>query len=188
MTGKKLKEAYFKGIKSIKTLVTGPLNPLHNKHKFYCQICKPMYRSCPKEHKDQRWRYEHLAKTNEITGVTSHGVRGKDGHILTPLELEREKPLFILAPLMDIGDKNSFFDEYMAGIGAFTNPSEIRNSMQISLVGLFVPYCGNIPLLQTLWAQVGVTANHQELFSPFDWGATKLTVSSSLISLRTSWW
>ena len=36
-TGKIMKEAYFKGIQWTRTFVTGPE---HNKHKFYCQICK----------------------------------------------------------------------------------------------------------------------------------------------------
>ena len=39
-TGKIMKEAYFKGIQWTRTFVTGPLDPEHNKHKFYCQICK----------------------------------------------------------------------------------------------------------------------------------------------------
>ena len=39
-TGKVMKEAYFKGIKWTKTFVTGPLDPEHNRHMFYCQICK----------------------------------------------------------------------------------------------------------------------------------------------------
>ena len=39
-TGKILKEVYFKGNQWSRNLVTGPLDPEHNKHKFYCQICK----------------------------------------------------------------------------------------------------------------------------------------------------
>ena len=39
-SGKIMKEAYFKGIQWTRTFVTGPLDPEHNKHKFYCQICK----------------------------------------------------------------------------------------------------------------------------------------------------
>ena len=197
--GKVMKEAYFNGIKWTKTFVTGSLDPVHNKHKFYCQLSKAnvslkskgareiirLFRYETHLRKDQRWKFEYLTKVNEVTGVTSHEVRGKDGHILTPLELEKEKPLFIDAPLVDVGDKYPFYDEHMAGIGAFTNPTETRASMQISLIGLFVPYCGNVSLLQTLWTQKGVTANHQELFSPFDWGATKLTVGSFLIVSRT---
>ena len=37
---KVMKEAYFKGIKWTKTFVTGPLDPEHNRHQFYCQKCK----------------------------------------------------------------------------------------------------------------------------------------------------
>ena len=32
--GKVMKESYFKGIKWTKTFVTGPLDPIHNQHKF----------------------------------------------------------------------------------------------------------------------------------------------------------
>ena len=38
--GKTMKPAYFKRIQWTKVFVTGPLDPIHNKHKFYCQICK----------------------------------------------------------------------------------------------------------------------------------------------------
>ena len=39
--GKIMKEAYFKGIQWTRTFVTGrPLDPEHNKHKFYCQNCQ----------------------------------------------------------------------------------------------------------------------------------------------------
>ena len=38
--GKVMELSYFKGIQWTKVFVTGPLDPVHNKHKFYCQICK----------------------------------------------------------------------------------------------------------------------------------------------------
>ena len=38
--GKVMKPAYFKGIQWTKVFVTGPLDPVHNEYKFYCQICK----------------------------------------------------------------------------------------------------------------------------------------------------
>ena len=126
--------------------------------------------------KDQRWRYEHLRRTYQVTGIVTYEVRGKASQVLTPFELEKEKPLLEDAPLVDIGCKYPFFDEYMAGIGSVTNPAEIRLAMQISLVGHFVPVCGDLQLLGTLWKLVGEVSNHQELFSPYDWGATTLTV------------
>ena len=130
-----------------------------------------------------------MRRTDQVTGIVTYEVRGNDGHVLTPFELEKEKPLFEDAPLGDIGCKYPFFDEYMAGIGSVTNPDEIRLAMQISLVGHFVPVCGDLQLLGTLWKLVGKVSNHQELFSPYDWRATTLTVRivpfrSILFSLR----
>ena len=197
-TGKVMKEAYFKGIKWTKTFVTGPLDPEHNKHKFYCQICKANismfskgareivrhYQSESHLRKDQRWRYEHLRLVDPVTGQVRHEVRGKDGRVLTPVELEREKPLFENAVLVDIGDKHPFYDDYIAGTTATPSSEEIRICTQISLVGHFVPQCGDVLLLQTLWNQIGIAANHKEPFSPLEWGATTLTVS--ILSFLTS--
>ena len=122
--------------------------------------------------KDQRWRYEHLRRTDQLTGVVSYKVRGKDGQVLTPFEIEKEKPLFENVPLVDIGCKYPFYDEYVTGIGSVTNTTELRH-----LVGHLVPICGDLKLLETLWKLVGEVSNHQELFSPYDWSASTLTVS-----------
>ena len=124
-TGKVMKEAYLNGIKWTRTFVTGPLDPEHNRHKFYCQICKTNVSIFSKEareiirhyqteshlRKDQRWRFEHLRIADKIIGQLKHEVRGKDGHVLTALELEKEKPLFENAVLVDIGDKHPFYDD-----------------------------------------------------------------------------
>ena len=42
--------------------------------------------------KDQRWRYEHLKKTDRVTGQVVYEVRRKNWQIQTPLKLEKEKP------------------------------------------------------------------------------------------------
>ena len=90
-TGKIMKEAYFKGIQRTRTFVTGPLDPEHNKHKFYCQICKTnvsifskgareivRHLQCESHFcKDQRWRFEHLKKKDKVTGRIVHEVRGR---------------------------------------------------------------------------------------------------------------
>ena len=82
--GKVMKEAYFKGINWTKKFVTGPLEPAHNQHKFYCQLCKAIvsifstgageiirhYLGESHLRKDQRWRFEHLGVTDKITGIT----------------------------------------------------------------------------------------------------------------------
>ena len=129
--GKVMKDAYFKGIQWTRTFVTGPVDPIHNKFKFYCMLCKTnvsiyskgameILRHYKKEghlRKDQKWRYVHLQETDSITGVITHQVRGKDGYVLTPFELERKKPRFIDATLIDAGGRYPFYDDYMAGIG-----------------------------------------------------------------------
>ena len=192
--GKVMKSSYFKGIQWTKVFVTGPLDPVHNKHKFYCQICKTNvsiyskgareiirhYRSEGHLRKDQRWRFEHLGKVDKISGNVIHSVRGRDGQIFTPFELEREKPLFESVPLVDIGPRFPFYDEYMSGAGGLTNFEDIRSGTQISLIGRFVPYFGDLATLQGLWTEVGNFTNHQELFGNLDWSSTRLTVCVAL--------
>ena len=192
--GKVMKDAYFKGIQWTRTFVCGPVDPVHNRFKFYCMLCKTnvsIYSKGAREilrhykteghlRRDQKWRYTHLQETDAITGVTTHQVRGKDGYVLTPFELEREKPKFIDVPLVEAGDRFPFFDDCMASIGGISNPDDLRTSTLISLIGTFVPRDGNISLLQKLWTRVGVFTNHQALFSSFDWGSATLTVSRIL--------
>ena len=64
-------------------------------------------------------------------------MRAKDGHILTAMELEKEKPLFETAVLVDIGPKYPFYDEYLERMGGNTTPADVRLGIQISLLGLF---------------------------------------------------
>ena len=189
-TGKIMKEASFKGIQWTRTFVTGPLDPEHNKHKFYCQICKTnvsiftkgaweivRHFQCESHfRKDQRWRYEHLKKKDKVTGRIVHEVRGKKGQLLTPLKLEREKPLFMQAPLVETGCSYPFYEDHMAGLGSVAGQEEIRLCVQISMVALFAPRCGDLCTLELLWSQIGTVTNHQSLFSPYDWGSSTLTV------------
>ena len=189
--GKVMKDAYSKGIQWTRPFVSGPLDPLHNRYKFYCQICKTnisIYSKGAREilrhyktqghlRRDQRWRYEYLSEVDSTTGKVTHQVRGKDVYILTPLQLEKEKPLFIDAPLVNIGDKFPFYDDYVATFGGTANPDELRMTTQISLIGTFVPHGGDLSLLKSLWSQFRVFTSHQGFFSDFDWGAGNLTVS-----------
>ena len=186
-----MKEAYFKGTQWTRTFVTGPLDPEHNKHKFYCQICqtnvsistkgaREIVRHFPCEshfRKDQRWRFEHLRTNDKVTGQVVYEVRRKNGQVLTPLELEREKQYFMAAPLIETGCNYAFYEDYMAGLGALGTQAEVRLCVQISNVALISPRCGDWNVLQTLWSQIGTATNHQTLFSPFDWGSATLTVS-----------
>ena len=117
-----------------------------------------------------------LREVDADTGRVTHQVREKDGYILIPLELEKEKSLFIEAPLVDIGDKFHFFDNYMTTLGGSSNPDELRMTTQISLIG------GDLSLLRNLWTRFGTFTSHQVFFSDFDWRADNLTVSITSLS------
>ena len=119
----------------------------------------------------------HLKKVDEITGVEIHRVRGKSGLLLTPLELEKEKPLFENAQLVDIAGEFPFHEEYLACLERKQTTGDSRDCTQIALVGTMVPFSGDIGMFQTVWTQVGIHMKYQEAFLPFNWGSPRLTVS-----------
>ena len=109
--------------------MSGPVDPRWNPYKFYCQICKAnistygkgareilRHHSSEKQlRNDQRWRYEYLYKVDPVNKTKIHQVRGRDGRLLSPYQLELELPYFKDAPLVEIGQKLPFHDEFMAG-------------------------------------------------------------------------
>ena len=126
------------------------------------------------------WRYTHLKKVDPITGIETHQVRGKNGVILTPLELEKERPLFENAPHVDLGGEFPFYEEYLARMEGRRTASDSRDTTQIALIGTMIPLTGDIALLQTLWTQLGVHMDYQEAFLPLHWSSPRLTVSHFL--------
>ena len=93
-----MKASYAEGMTWTKTFVCGPEDPINNKHKFFCQICK-VNLSCKTKgalevlrhhktekhlRKDQRWRYEHLKTTDPVTGRINYEVRDAFGQVLDP--------------------------------------------------------------------------------------------------------
>ena len=187
-----------------RTFVSGPMDPQWNPYKFYCQICKgniSIYGRGAKEilrhhsterhlRKDQRWRYEHLTVEDPVTKVIHHHVRDSKGLILSPKDLRREYEHFKKAELIDIGEKLPYYHEAMAGITHMTSSSDNRVRVQISVLGHFLPSIGDLGLLRRLWKDVGDVVNHQALFSDFNWGKERLSVSyftmikPSLFNLR----
>ena len=176
---KVMKEAYFKGMEWTRTFVSVPVDPRWNPYKFYCQICKgniSIYgrgaREILRHHaterhlrKDQRWRYEHLSTEYPITKQVKHYVRGKDGRLLTPFELQLELPKFIGVELIDIGEKLPFYDEYLQGTDYMASSSENRVRVQISVLGNYLRSYGDISTLREFWRDIGVVVNHQSLFT-----------------------
>ena len=190
------KEANFKGMEWTKTFVSGPMDPRWNPYKIYCQICKDnvsIYGRGAREilchhgtekhlRKDQKWRYLHLATEDPVTKMVKHHVRGRDGRLLTPYELQLELPKFIGVELVDIGEKLPFFDDYQQGTDYMASSSENRAKVQVSVFGHYLRAYGDISALRNLWRDIGVVVNHQSLFTDFDWSKERLSVSILLPS------
>ena len=104
-------------------------------------------------------------------------VRGKDGKLLTPYQLALELLKFKDAELVDIGEKLPFYEEFMSGVDHMSSSSENRASVQISVLGRFLPHYGDIDVLRAFWRDVGVVVSHQSLFTDFNWTKERLTVS-----------
>ena len=191
-----MKEAYFKGMEWTKTFVSGPMDPRWNPYKIYCQICKgnvSIYgrgaREILRHHgtekhlrKDQKWRYHHLATEDPVTKMVKHHVRGRDGRLLTPYELQLELPKFIGVELVDIGEKLPFYDDYQRGTDYMASSSENRTKVQVSVLGHYLRSFGDISTLRNQWRDIGVVVNHQSLFTDFDWSKERLSVSILLPS------
>ena len=186
-----MREEYFEGMSWTRVFVSGPLDPEHNPYKFYCLICNnvSIYTKGPREilrdysserhvRKDQRWRYEYLSVTDTITGIVKLRVRGKDGKLLTPYELELELPNFIDAVLVDIGDRMPFYEDYMAGQRDVTTTPDNKVRIQICVLGSFLPVFGDISIFRGLWSNLGSVMGHEASFLGFNWGKERLSVST----------
>ena len=130
--------------------------------------------------KDQRWRYEHLSTVDPLTKAVQLQVRGKDGKVLTPYQLELDPPHFIDAELVDIGEKLPFYHEFRAGAQHMASSADNRAGVRISILGPYLPTFGDIRALRRLWKDIGVVVNHQALFTDFNRGKERVSVSISL--------
>ena len=65
--------------------------------------------------RDQRWRYEHLRSVDPVTNKLQHRVRGRNGKLLTKIELARELPKFIHAELVDTDERFPFYHDFTEG-------------------------------------------------------------------------
>ena len=120
-----MKEEFFAKIGWTRSFISGPADPLHNPHMVWCHISKTNisvkskgtleilrhHRTEKHLRKDQRWRYEHLKNVHPVTGKVQHRVRGRNGRVLTKIELAKELPHFIHAELVDIGERFPFYDD-----------------------------------------------------------------------------
>ena len=189
--GKVLKEECFRGQEWTRVFATGPMDPEHNKFRFYCQICKynvSMYSKGKGElkrhyrrethlRKDQKWRYENLVDVDPITKVSTPLVRDKFGNLLKGSALQAELPHFIDEELVDIGPKFPFYEDFIMGLNPSQTSVESKASLQLSVFGHFLRGSGNLSFLRSFWHCVGTLVNHQSAFSDIDWSLDSLSVS-----------
>ena len=127
--GVPMREEFFAKIGWTRSFISGPADPVHNPHMVCCHVCKknfPIKTKGPFEilrhhwserhlRRDQCWRYEHLRSVDPVTGKVQHRVRGRNGKLLTKIELAKELPNFIHVELVDLGERFPFFDDFIRG-------------------------------------------------------------------------
>ena len=100
--GVPMREEFFAKIGWTRSFISGPADPIHNPHMVWCHVCKKNFSIKPKGpfeihhrserhlRRDQLWRYEHLRSVDPVTGKVQHRVRGRNGKLLTKIELAKE--------------------------------------------------------------------------------------------------
>ena len=187
-----MKEEFFSKIGWTRSFISGPADPLHNPFMVWCHICKKIisvktkgtleilrhHRTEKHLRRDQRWRYEHLKSVDPVTGKVQHRVRGRNGKILTKIELAKELPKFMHVELIDIGERFPFYDDFVKGTRTTLVTPASRAKTQIHLLGDFVQTHGDLGVLRRLWDQIGSLTNYQTSYCDFDWGEERISVGS----------
>ena len=190
--GVPMKEEFFSKIGSTRSFISGPADPLHNPYMVWCHICKKIisvktkgtleilrhHMTEKQTRREQRWRYEHLKSVDPVTGKVQHRVRGRNGKILTKIELAKELPKFMHVELVDIGERFPFYDDFVKGTSTTLVTPMSRAKTQIHLIGDFVQHLGDLGVLRKLWAQIGSLTNYQASYCDFDWGEERISVGS----------
>ena len=197
--GVPMKEEFFSKIGWTRSFISGPADPLHNPYMVWCHICKKNisvktkgtleilrhHRTEKHLRRDQRWRYEHLKSVHPVSGKVQHRVRGRNGKILSEIELAKEMRHFMHVELVDIGERFPFYDDFIKGTTTTLVTPEARTKTQIQLIGNFIQQLGDVGMLRKLWSQIGSLTNYQTSYCDFDWGEERISVSS-LLGLRTA--
>ena len=195
--GVPMREEFFSKIGWTRSFISGPADPLHNPCMVWCHICKKNisiktkgtfeiirhHRSEKHLRRDQRWRYEHLRSVDPISGKVQHRVRGRNGKVLTKIELAKELPKFIHAELVDIGERFPFYDDFLKGSSTALVTPDSRTKTQICIISDYIQTHGDLSLLRNLWARIGSFTNYQATLCDFDWGEERLTVSIVFVDL-----
>ena len=186
-----MREEFFAIIGWTRSFISGPADPIHNPYMVWCHICKKNFsirskgtmeilrhhRTEKHLRRDQRWRYEHLKSTDPVTLKTQHRVRGRNGKILSKMELAKELPKFINVELVDIGERLPFYEDFVRGRTTPLITPKSRARTQLSMVADFIQSHGDIAILRSMWAKISSFTDHQASLCDFDWGEDRMTVS-----------
>ena len=163
-----------------KIFVTGPENPLKNRHCFYCMLCRrnvsmksrglyELKRHIQREHHlraDQRFRARyHPSK-----------VRGSDGRTLYGSKLEAEKELFMHLDVPELDHKGLFYYDVVEGKPFTFTSANSRTLIQIELLLIFRRRGGQLWTLEEYWTQVGVLTGHSASTADFKWSSSYIAV------------
>ena len=188
--GVPMREEFFSKIGWTRSFISGPADPLHNPYLVWCHMCKKNFsiktkgtveilrhhRSEKQLRRDQRWRYEHLKTTDRVTRKIHHRVRGRNGKILSKIELAREFPKFRHVELIDAGERFPFYEDYLKGNTSALVDPQSRAKTQICLVGDFIQSLGDLSALRRLWASAESFTEYQTSFQDFDWSEEHVMV------------
>ena len=189
--GVPMREEFFAKIGWTRSFISGPADPIHNPYMVWCHICKKNFsirskgtmeilrhhRTDRHLRRDQRWRYEHLKSTIPVTLKTQHRVRGRNGKILSKMELAKELPKFMNVELVDIGERFPFYEDFVRGRTTPLITPESRARTQLSMVADFIQSHGDIAILRSMWAKISSFTDHQASLCDFDWGEDRMTLS-----------
>ena len=187
-----MREEFFAKIGWTRSFISGPADPVHNPHMVWCHVCKKNFsiktkgpfeilrhhRSERHLRRDQRWRNEHLRSVDPVTGKIQHRVRGRNGKLLTKIELAKELPKFIHAELVDLGERFPFYDDFIRGRTTPLITPESRARTQLNIVSDFLQTEGDLGTLRNLWARISSFTDHQAALCDFDWGEERVSVSN----------
>ena len=124
--GVPMREEFFSEIGWTRSFISVPADPLHNPCMVWCHICKKNisiktkgtfeilrhHRTEKHLRRDQGWRYEHLHSIDPISGKVQHRERGRNGKVLSLIELVKELPKFIHAELVHKGERFPSYEDF----------------------------------------------------------------------------
>ena len=112
--GVPMREEFFAKIGWTRSFISGPADPVHNPHMVWCHMCKKNF-SIRSKSAVEILRHHRTESVDPVSGKVRHRVRGRNGKVLTAIELAKELPKFIHTDLVDVGERFPFYDDFMQG-------------------------------------------------------------------------